>query len=161
MVVGYVAAGLVLLLVGAIFFGRYLLNSYVDPWEERVARAGYSAMTTRVNQVALSYLEGPDNRPPLVVLHAQHMDWFSYSRVLPALSESFHVYDVDYPGHVRAALLEDPPLFSAEYPRIRETIAYRSFVTSHDFVEEGATDFLIYWIEVTRSSSGTTSAAVR
>jgi pimeloyl-ACP methyl ester carboxylesterase len=157
----------------------------------------------QVNQVSLSYVEGPDNGPPLVLLHAQHLDWFSYSRVLPELAKSFHVYDVDYPGHgatttpadypmtakqigadlgdfirvqigqpvfitgnssggllatwlaanrpelIKAALLEDPPLFSSEYPRIKKTIAYKSFISSHQAVEEHTNDFLLYWIHAT------------
>jgi pimeloyl-ACP methyl ester carboxylesterase len=166
-----------------------------------VDAAGYVRKTARVGTAVLNYVEGPDNGPPLVLLHAQHLDWFSYHRVLPALSRSFHVFAVDYPGHgkttypadypmtaarigadlgdfiatvvgqpayvsgnssggllttwlaanrpglVRAVLLEDPPLFSAEQPRIRQTIAYRSFVTSHRAVQEGVDDFLLYWIE--------------
>ncbi|MBT0770028.1 alpha/beta hydrolase [Kineosporia sp. J2-2] len=82
---------------GAVFVHR--MNSYEDPWKERVSAADYVLRTAPVNGVELSYAEGPDNGPPLVLLHAQHMDWFSYSRVLPALAQRFHVYDIDYPGH--------------------------------------------------------------
>lgn len=55
------------------------------------------------------------------------------------------------PSLVRAVVLEDPPLFSAEQPRIRDTIAYRSFTTSHQAVQDGVGDFLLYWID---SNSG-------
>lgn len=47
----------------------------------------------------MNYAEGPVNGPALLLLHAQHMDWFSYSRVLRELSESFHVFAVSYHGH--------------------------------------------------------------
>jgi pimeloyl-ACP methyl ester carboxylesterase len=178
----------------------YQIDSYVDPYHAKVADAGYLLKTAQVNQVALSYAEGPDNGPPLVLLHAQHLDWFSYSRVLPALARSFHVYVIDYPGHgatrtpldypmtanrigsdladfinakigapvylsgnssggllavwlaanrphlVRAALLEDPPLFSSEFPRIKQTIADKSFATSDKAVREHSDDFLLFWI---------------
>ncbi|GGL28082.1 alpha/beta hydrolase [Phycicoccus endophyticus] len=182
---------------------RRRIVGYLDPWKARVADAGFVLKAARVGEIELSYAEGPDNGPPLVLLHAQHMDWFSYSRVLPALSEHFHVFDIDYPGHgatvvpsdypmtanrigadlatfiqqeirepvfatgnssgglltawlaahrpdlVRAIALEDPPLFSAEYPRITTTIANRSFATCADAVRDGITredDFLLYWI---------------
>jgi pimeloyl-ACP methyl ester carboxylesterase len=180
---------------------RRLLGGYVDPWKARVADAGFALKAARVGPIELSYAEGPAGGPPLVLLHAQHMDWFSYSRVLPALSQRFHVFDIDYPGHgatvvpadypmtadrigadlaaflettvggpayvsgnssggllaawlaanrpdlVTSIVLEDPPLFSAEYPRIRKTIADRSFATCSRAVREGTDDFLLYWIE--------------
>jgi pimeloyl-ACP methyl ester carboxylesterase len=51
------------------------------------------------------------------------------------------------PELVKAFVLEDPPLFSAEYPEIKHTNAYRAFTTSYQAVQEGYTgDFLDYWI---------------
>ncbi|HMJ54962.1 MAG TPA: alpha/beta hydrolase [Polyangiaceae bacterium] len=158
----------------------------------------------QIGEVTLRYAEGPANGPPLLLLHAQHMDWFSYSRVLPELSRSFHVFAVSYHGHgtstgsaermdaadigadlstfietvaqepvfitgnssgallsvwlaanrpawIRAVLLEDPPLFTAELPRLTKTVAYRSFATCHGFLEAGMSDdFLLYWLEANR-----------
>lgn len=75
------------------------LTAYRDPAHQNVAAAGYAARTAQVNGVTLSYMEGPDDGPPLVLLHAQLLDWFSYGRVMPALAQSFHVFVVDYPGH--------------------------------------------------------------
>ncbi|WP_221328222.1 alpha/beta fold hydrolase [Actinoplanes sp. L3-i22] len=183
---------------------KYQIDHYRDPGRQRIAAAGYRQRVARVGEVAFSYAEGPDNGPPLVLLHAQHMDWYSYHLVLPALAESFHVFDVDYPGHggtvcpagypmtaerigadlagflesvvgqpahvsgnssggllaiwlaanrprlVRSVVLEDPPLFSAEYPRIARTIADRSFRTCANAVREGTGDFLLYWIRASK-----------
>lgn len=173
--------------------------SYADPWHRTLAEAGIVEKDAQIGQTAFNYAEGPDNGPALLLLHAQHMDWFSYSRVLPELSSSFHVFAVSYHGHgktktrveslgaetigrelagfirevvgepvfltgnssggllstwlaanepglVRAALLEDPPLFSAEFPRSKATIAYRTFTTAHEFLREGDDDFLVYWL---------------
>jgi pimeloyl-ACP methyl ester carboxylesterase len=179
---------------------RHKVDGFVDPWHQKVVDAGYVHKTAQVGAVQLSYVEGPDNGPPLVLLHAQFMDWFSYSRVLPALAQRFHVFDVDYPGHgqtttpaaypmtanqigadlarfieqkiaqpvfvsgnssggllatwlaarrpdlVRAAVLEDPPLFSSEAGRIRSTIADRAFRTSDEATRDHASDFLLYWV---------------
>lgn len=169
-------------------------------WHARVDLAGYRAKTARIGEVDFSYREGPANGPALLLLHAQQMDWFSYSRVLPALAASFHVFDVDYQGHgttttpadypmnanrigadlaafaesvigrpayvtgnssgglltawlaanrpdlVTAAVLEDPPLFASEYPRIMKTIAYRDFASSTKAVQQHVKDFLLFWI---------------
>lgn len=172
-----------------------------DPWERKVEQAGYVTRTARVNQVDFNYVEGPDNGPPLVLLHAQQLDWFGYSRVLPELAKRFHVFDVDYQGHgntitpagypmtanrigadlsaflqakigqpafvtgnssgglltawlaanrpqqVRSVLLEDPPLFASEYPRIVKTIAYRDFASCAAAVDQQVDDFLPFWIQ--------------
>ena len=175
--------------------------SYKDPYHEKVQAAGYVEKTAAVNGVNLSYVEGPDNGPPLVMLHAQLLDWFSYSRVLPELAKSFHVYAIDYQGHgttttpanyamtanqigadlatfiernigqpvyvtgnssggllttwlaanrpdlVKAVALEDPPLFSSEYPEIKNTVAYRTFATSYKAAStDHPDDFLLYWV---------------
>ncbi|WBO23193.1 alpha/beta fold hydrolase [Sphingomonas abietis] len=182
--------------------GLRRMRSYVDPYHAKVEAAGYIQKAAHINGITLSYAEGPDNGPPLILLHAQLLDWFSYSRVMPALARSFHVYAIDYPGHgktvtpadypmtanqigsdlgdfiaraigepvyvtgnssggllaawlaanrpelVKAALLEDPPLFSAEYPRIKQTVANRAFVTSYTAAtQDHPDDFLLYWID--------------
>jgi pimeloyl-ACP methyl ester carboxylesterase len=177
-----------------------LIADYTDPWHERVRKAGIVEKQTEVNQVLFNYAEGPNNGPELLLLNAQHMDWYSYSRVLPKLSEKFHVFAVDYQGHgktnypddyplnanrigndlaafietviqqqvyvtgnssgglltawlaanrpdlVKAIVLEDPPLFSSEYPEIQQTISYRSFTTCHNFIEQDEEDFLLFWL---------------
>jgi len=196
MVAAIAAGGLAALL----FAGCAPLNtSYKDPWHARVAAAGIVEKRVDIGPVTLDYVEGPDNGPALLLLHAQHMDWYSYSRVLPELSESFHVFAVSYHGHgktkapaasmnaahigndlavfietvvkepvfvtgnssggllttwlaanrpelVKAILLEDPPLFTAEYPRSKTTVAYRTFTTAHEYLAGNNSDFLVYWL---------------
>lgn len=174
-------------------------TSYKDPWHARIAAAGIVEKNVDIGTVSLNYAEGPNNGPALLLLHAQHMDWYSYSRVLPGLSKSFHVFAVSYHGHgktkapvdymnashigndlaafietvikepayvtgnssggllttwlaankpelVRAILLEDPPLFTAEYPRSKSTVAYKTFTTCHNYLAGNNGDFLIYWL---------------
>lgn len=178
------------------------LNSYKNPFDKKLAEAGIVEKTALVGTVNFNYAEGPDNGPALLLLHAQMLDWYTYSEALPELSKKFHVFAVDYPGQgkttypvdymmtanqigsdlvnfiqqviqepafvtgnssgglltlwlaankpelVKAIVLEDPPLFSAEYPEIKNTIAYKSFTTSHNAVENGIVDdFLNYWID--------------
>ncbi len=200
-IIGIIILGIIIFMAVLLIGLVVSLKIYKDPWYEKILESGYNEKRSLVNRVNFSYMEGPDNGDPLVLLHAQHMDWYSYSRILPALSERFHVFDIDYPGHgttacpgnypmtadqigedtgafirqvigesvfitgnssggllatwlaanrkesVRAIVLEDPPLFSAEYPRIQHTIAYRSFKTSYNFVNTNQSDFLSYWIK--------------
>ncbi len=176
------------------------IQNYNDPGHKKVEKAGFAEKTFFDGKTTVHYVEGPDNGPILVLLHAQMMDWFDYNKVLPELSKSFHIYDVDYYGHgktsaseelmnansignslasfieavikepvfitgnssgglltawvaankpelVKAILLEDPPLLASEYPEVKNTIAFRSFTTCHNYIEEGSKDdFLSYWL---------------
>lgn len=55
------------------------------------------------------------------------------------------------PKLVKAVVLEDPPLFSSEYPAVRNTVAYRFFSISSRAVEEdNEGDFLRFWIKNAR-----------
>ncbi|MDR3146869.1 MAG: alpha/beta hydrolase, partial [Treponema sp.] len=165
--------------------------------------AGIVEKTAQVGDVVFNYAAGPDRGPALLLLHAQTLDWYTYSEVLPELSGKFRVFAVDYPGHgkttypadypmtanqigsdmarfiesvigepvyvsgnssggllaawlaanrpdlVKAVVLEDPPLFSSEYPEIKQTIADKLFTASYKAVqdEQYGGNFLDYWIE--------------
>lgn len=203
---GSILGAVLLAAGGGAGYLKVKVDDYTDPWHRRVTTAGYALRNARIGDVDFSYAEGPDAGPALVLLHAQQLDWFSYSRVLPALSKKFHVFVVDYQGHgktttpddyvmsantigrdlasfveqianepvylsgnssggllsmwltanrpdlVRAALLEDPPLFSSEYPRIKKTIADRDFKASHAAIQQGGVDdFLLFYIDQTKA----------
>jgi pimeloyl-ACP methyl ester carboxylesterase len=177
-----------------------LLKNYKDPYHKKVEKGGFVEKSLNIENTKLFYVEGPNNGPVLLLLHAQMMDWFDYSRVLPELSKSFHIFVVDYNGHgkttspdenmcaneigktlamfiekeisgkiyvsgnssggllavwlasrrpdlVRGLILEDPPLFASEYPRVKQTVAYKSFTTCHTYLNSQSNeDFLRYWI---------------
>ncbi len=92
-------ATIFLIVAIALIFFYIILRNYKDPYHKTVADAGFIEKTVQIGVVNFNYVEGPNNGPALLLLHAQHMDWYSYSRVLPELSKSFHVYAVDYHGH--------------------------------------------------------------
>jgi len=197
----FVMAILFVVIIITCVFGFFYMINYKNPTDKKLAEAGIVEKTAQIGEINFNYAEGPDNGPALLLLHAQLLDWYTYSKVLPDLSKSFHVFAVDYPGHgkttypenypmtankigsdlahfietvihepvyvtgnssggllttwlaankpdlVKAIVLEDPPLFSAEYPEIKQTIAYRAFTTSHNAVKDGYKgDFLSYWI---------------
>ncbi|MCR5254732.1 MAG: alpha/beta hydrolase [Acetatifactor sp.] len=176
--------------------------TYRNPSDKKLVEAGIVEKQVQVGDVLFNYAEGPDNGPALILLHAQLLDWYTYSSVLPDLSEKFHVYAIDYPGHgktvvpdgyemsaenigsdlgrfidevvgeavyvagnssggllttwlaanrkdiVKAAILEDPPLFSSEYPEVKQTVANKAFTQSKNALEsdEYNGDYLMYWI---------------
>lgn len=197
-----VIGSIILVLAVALTTFIIYMDTYKNPFDRKLAEAGIVEKTAQVGSVNFNYAEGPDNGPALLLLHAQMLDWYTYSEVLPELSTKFHVFAVDYPGHgktttpddypmtanqigsdlanfiqlvikepafvtgnssggllttwlaanrpelVKAIVLEDPPLFSAEYPEIKKTIAYKSFTTSNNAVMQGVNeDFLNYWID--------------
>ncbi|MDR0597991.1 MAG: alpha/beta hydrolase [Treponema sp.] len=179
------------------------MKHYKNPSEQKLIEAGITEKTARVGDVDFNYAEGRNNGPALLLLHAQTLDWFTYSKALPALSKKFHVFAVDYPGHgktqcpdnypmtagrigmdlanfietvikepvfasgnssgglltvwlaanrpdlVKAVVLEDPPLFSSEYPEIKQTVADKLFTASYKAVQDKqyGGNFLDYWIE--------------
>ncbi|MDR2266291.1 MAG: alpha/beta hydrolase [Christensenellaceae bacterium] len=184
--------------------GLIYIATYTNPADKKLTAAGIEEKTQLVGSVKFNYAESPDNGlPALLLLHAQTLDWYSYSKVLPKLSTYFHVFAVDYPGHgkteipsdypmtaqqigsdlaafiesvigeavyatgnssgglltawlaanrpdlVKAIVLEDPPLFSSEYPTVKNTIAYKLFEASEKAIsdESFAGNFLDYWVE--------------
>lgn len=69
--------------------------------------------STEVDGARLSYLEGPANgKPPLLLIHGQGVDATDYSKLLPRLATTYHVFVVDCFGHGESA--HDPRLYSAK-----------------------------------------------
>ena len=196
------ATVILILLIMLVVAGVIYIRQYKNPFDKELKKAGIEEKAAQVGDVRFNYAEGPDNGPVLLLLHAQLLDWYTYSETLPELSKHFHVFAVDYPGHgkttlpegypmtanqiggdiadfietvikdtvyvtgnssgglltvwlasnepelVKAIVLEDPPLFSAEYPEIKNTIAYRSFTTSNKAINDGYDgDFLMFWLQ--------------
>jgi pimeloyl-ACP methyl ester carboxylesterase len=50
----------------------------------------------------LNYAEGPNAGPPLVLLHGITQRWQTFLPLIPYLTESCHVYAVDFRGHGRS-----------------------------------------------------------
>lgn len=80
--------------------GYVIRNMTYASWDARgVERAGFVEKQVEVNGTRLNYAEGPDNGPALLLIHGQLMDWRNWSRVLPDLSQRYHVFAVDCHGH--------------------------------------------------------------
>jgi len=85
-----------------------LIKNYTDPYHEKLEKAGFTEKSLKIRETNLHYAEGPDNGPALLLLHAQIMDWLDYSRVLPELSKSYHIFVVDYNGHGKTTAPASP-----------------------------------------------------
>lgn len=134
---------------------------------------GFTEKRFDTGEVTLSYVEGPANGPPMVLIPGQMESWHGYKLVMGPLARKHRVFVLDMrghggstrtpgrysylacgddvrlfleqvvrepaivsglssggviaawvaanaPDHVRAAVLEDPPIYSSLWPRIRE-----------------------------------------
>jgi pimeloyl-ACP methyl ester carboxylesterase len=97
--------GLGLVVVLALVAGGWVYTNmtYAERDAERVADAGFVEKRVDVNGSRVNYAEGPDNGPALLLVHGQSVDWQNYNRVLPELSERFHIFAVDCLGHGKSA----------------------------------------------------------
>ena len=73
----------------------------INPHKVNVAGIpdGFTEKQFYTGEVALNYVEGPDNGPPLLLIPGQMESWQGYKSVLPALSGKFHVFAVDVRGN--------------------------------------------------------------
>ena len=98
----------ILCIIFIVFTGIMIyIAVYRNPSDKRLEDAGIVEKTIQVGDVNFNYAEGPDSGPALVLLHAQLLDWYSYSEVIPTLSEHFHVYAIDYHGHGKTTYPDD------------------------------------------------------
>lgn len=67
-----------------------------------VGAGGVIMLTTHTfhaGELTLSYVEGPDNGPPLVMLHGVNGRWQALEPVMRAFADQWHVYACDLRGH--------------------------------------------------------------
>lgn len=165
----------------------------------RTRSSGFVEKQVVLNGSTINYAVGPvGDKPPLLLIHGQGVDWQSYAPVLPKLARDFSIFAVDVHGHgrsqrapdrysaaaigadlagfiedviatpvvvaghssggqlaawlagnrpdlVRAAALEDPPLFTTLLPRAEQTWNWVDLATTcHTFLRSGETDWAAY-----------------
>jgi pimeloyl-ACP methyl ester carboxylesterase len=92
----------VVLVLGGAALGLYAWNNttYARRDLRRVRRAGFRGRRVSLpSGTDLHLVEGPDNGPPIMLLHGHGAAWNSYARALPRLAADFHVHVVDVAGH--------------------------------------------------------------
>jgi pimeloyl-ACP methyl ester carboxylesterase len=60
---------------------------------------GFREQRFDAGEVSINYAEGPENGPPLVLLHGIGRRWQIFLSLLPTLSRRWHVYALDFRGH--------------------------------------------------------------
>ena len=56
-----------------------------------------------IGELAMNYGEGPQNGPPLVLLHGATLWWHDLEPLIPSLMQSWHVYACDMRGHGKSS----------------------------------------------------------
>ncbi|UCD45170.1 MAG: alpha/beta hydrolase [Candidatus Bathyarchaeota archaeon] len=59
------------------------------------------------SEAVLNYAEGPENGPPLLFLHGGVGHWRSYDEMLPAFTDRYHVFALDFRGRGRSTRMGD------------------------------------------------------
>ena len=99
----------------AAWAARYLYTNlhYDEALMNKVSQTGFeNKKVTLPDNSLINYGEGPNNGPPLLLIHGQTVAWEDYDTVLPELSKTFHVYVVDCYGH--GSSTHDAPLYSCQ-----------------------------------------------
>lgn len=98
-----ISVGAVLLLLAAI---SYLLKKYrKDKYLEKTYSVGFvEKQITLQNGNVINYAEGPNNgKKALLLIHGQTGAWQDYKKVLPELSNHWHIFAVDCHGHGKSS----------------------------------------------------------
>jgi pimeloyl-ACP methyl ester carboxylesterase len=74
----------------------------------------------RTGALTLNYAEGPEAGPPLLLLHGITQRWQEFLPLIPLLSQTHHVYALDFRGHGKSGRMKG---------------AYRGEDYSHDVLE--------------------------
>ena len=102
--------GLILIAAGAYIYNN--LNYYKSPLRKTM-KAGFVEKQAELEDgTVLNYVEGPDNGPPLLLIHGQGANWEDYTSVLPQLSRYYHIYAIDCHGHGKSSY--NPEKYYAE-----------------------------------------------
>lgn len=108
-----------LLIIGIIFVGAaaavgfyaYRNMNYDKKPLKKTYKDGYKEKQVSLDDgTVLNYAEGPNNGTALFLIHGQSMQWEDYSRVLPDLAESYHVFAIDCHGHGESS--QDPSKYT-------------------------------------------------
>jgi pimeloyl-ACP methyl ester carboxylesterase len=108
--IGIGVGSLLVISAGAAFLYVSTNLHYFDREMSRVNKAGYREKMADINGGHISYIEGPEAGPALLLIHGQTGDKYNYAPALPELAKHFHVFAVDCYGHGSSS--HDPAKYS-------------------------------------------------
>ena len=59
----------------------------------------YPEKKFQARTIEVNYAEGPDNGPPLLLIHGLGGHWANWEPVIDQFAEDWHVYAIDLRGH--------------------------------------------------------------
>jgi len=96
---------------------------------------GLVEQTLDTGDVQLNYAEGPENGPPLVLLHGLGRRWQVFLPVIPALSLRWHIFAPDLRGHGKSSHVArgyHGPQYSEDIARLlRERVGAPAVLFGH------------------------------
>ncbi len=110
---------------------------YRDPARIRLRKAGIREKDRICGDVRFHYAESSDtDKPPLLLLHGHMRDWLSFQRVIVPLSEKYHVFALDLPGHGQTKYPDDYELSASSIAAslslfIEEVIGRPVYICAH------------------------------
>ena len=95
----------------------------------------YSEQKYASSTIEVKYVEGPDNGPPMVLIHGLGARWAAWDPVIDQFAEKWHVYAVDLRGHGDSGRVPDSYAF-VDYPTeimefLRDVVGQPAFLVSH------------------------------
>jgi pimeloyl-ACP methyl ester carboxylesterase len=82
------------LITGKIYNGIWYSRSHLPLIFERFTEKQFHSA-----EAILSYVEGPSNGAPIVLIHGVGSHWQPFQPILPILAEKHHVYALDLRWH--------------------------------------------------------------
>lgn len=99
-IVAIIFLAILALLVAAAFIYSYRNIHYWQGDYNKTINAGFAEQQAVLpDGSVINYAEGPNNGDALLLIHGQTGAWQDYTRVLPQLSENWHIFVADCYGH--------------------------------------------------------------
>jgi len=95
----------------------------------------YSEQKHAAGTIEVNYVEGPDNGPPMVLVHGIGGRWSAWDPVIDQFAEKWHVYAVDLRGHGDSGRVPDGYGF-VDYPTdvldfLRDVVGQPAYLVGH------------------------------